>query len=93
MLILVCRRYFLGVGAWLLAVAANSFIFLDIPLVDPARFVQFGALLLCAVGASLRVPSVHAGLAIVWIVLMSIWAFIVSVEPAGLDVSASTGGY
>ena len=76
----VCRRYFLGVGAWLLAVAANSLIFLDIPLVEPARFVQFVALLLCAVGVSSRVPSVHAGLAIVWIVLMSIWAFIVSVE-------------
>jgi len=81
----VSRRYFVGLGAWSLAVAANTVVFLDLPLLQPARVAQLVALVLCAVGACSASPRIHAALAVATAGLMLFWILFVSASPAGLN--------
>lgn len=85
----VSRRYFIGLGLWLLAVLANTIVFLDIPFFSPARYAHLAAFAICAVGAVSRSNGTHAVIAAMTAGLISFWIFYVAFNPGGLDFSQS----
>ncbi|MEM7218668.1 MAG: hypothetical protein AAF515_09905 [Pseudomonadota bacterium] len=80
----VHRRYFLGLAAWLFAVAANTVVFLDMPIAAPGRIAQLMALLGCLAGAYYSSSKLHATLAAFMTGLMLFWIFFVSLTPGGM---------
>ncbi len=60
----VRRRFFLGIGVWILVVALNSTISVGVPLAHPARAMQLSLLAISAIGATSESPALHSGLAV-----------------------------
>jgi hypothetical protein len=80
----VRRRYFLAIILWAVAVATTTTILVKMPLLHPFRLVQLGFLAFGVVGATFASPRVHAGLALVSLVLPAIAALTVLLRPGSL---------
>ena len=80
----VRRRYFLAIIFWAVAVATTTTILVQMPWSHPFRLVQLGFLAFGVVGATFASPRVHAGLALVSLVLPAIAALTVLLRPGSL---------
>jgi len=73
----VRARFFVGVTAWMLVIAAGSFVNLGMPIAHPARVTQALFLSIGLIGMSSSRHRVHAGLAISWLVILLLAAITV----------------
>lgn len=80
----VRRRYFLAIAFWAVAVATATTILLQMPWSHPFRLVQLAFLAFGIAGATFTSPRVHAGLAVISLLLPPIAALTVLLRPGSL---------
>jgi hypothetical protein len=80
----VRRRYFLAIIFWAVALAITTTFLVQMPWSHPFRLVQLAFLAFGVVGATFACPRVHAGLALVSLVLPAIAALTVLLRPGSL---------
>jgi len=80
----VRRRYFLAIIFWAVAIATTTTILVHMPWSHPFRLVQLGFLAFGIIGATFASPRVHAGLALVSLILPAVAALTVLLPPGSL---------
>ena len=78
------RRYFVAIIAFGFVVALNVILIIDLPLLHPSMGGVVWTIAAGAIGVSSDNPRVHAGLALIALVMMAIGVFVVFARPSGL---------
>ena len=78
------RRYFVAIIAFGFVVAVNVILIIDLPLLHRSMGGVAWTIAAGAVGVSSDNPRVHAGLALIALVVMAIAVFVLFAQPSGL---------
>ena len=78
------ERYFVAWIAFGFVVALNAILIIDLPLLHPSMGGVVWAIVAGAIGVSSDNPRVHAGLARIALVMITIGVFVVFAQPSGL---------
>jgi hypothetical protein len=80
----VRRRYFIGVGAWALAIIGSATVVLEMPPSHPARLVQIAWFLVGFAGAVFSSERVHAAIVVSTFVIGLGFIFTIAMLPGSL---------
>ena len=77
----VRRRYFLGLSCWVVTTVAISTVVAGYPLLHPSRGIQAVTLSVCVAGALSRSHRVQATIAVSFLALALLLAFVLGLQP------------
>ena len=80
----VRRRYFVGLGATVLAIYFGTAIVLDVPWLHPAHVPQLAGMAIALLGAHSSSERVHAGLALFLVLNLTVAGYAVFLEPGAI---------